>query len=567
MERWLSWLPERPLHRRLALGLLAVILLQRLLLILGQPDLLHDLDAGELKHLDLALYGLPDGGTLRERLYTWLSGPENIHHGGYPVVSVIVWMLSKVMGTSLTVARLVPVAATVAAAALTAAWLKRRAGPAATLVALALFAGAPPLLLKWTCTARGGHTEGILLAPLLLFLVERARTSDRARDWGIAGAAAGFSVYVTYLAIPFVVLLGLAAAGERWRGGDGWPKRVAAMAGGGLVGFLPWIVGLLWIGLPYLDATVHQSGNPGEAAEVQARTVVATLGAAMTALPHNLWPWGVVTADAAPYMSEASDMLDFTPTPVTWALRAVVCGGAALGIVAAVARRSIITGAVALLPAAHYLFAVRLAGNLAWPDVPHRYLVLVYPLLCASIGLGIAWLGGDGGAGRKKAAGLLAGLLVVVALVGVGQATLLMGPPKGAGAWDSARYRQVGIGQVRASEGEAMNALLDSLAGEEEFDGWRGVGLIYRPIADYYLLFRPNGPAPYPEHLFSEPDALIERGEQRRALVRGAFEATRLRASDDPAELKRLVCSWQPEAAFMPIVVQTLGEHGIRCDF
>jgi len=565
VNRLLDWLPERPLHRRLALALLAVILLQRLLLILGQPDLLHDLDAGELKHLDLALNGLPDGGSLRERLYTYLSGPENIHHGGYPTTSVLIWLLSKLFGASLTVARLVPIGATVAAAALTAAWLNKRAGAAAALIALALFAGAPPLLLKWSCTVRGGHTEGILLAPLLLILLERARASDGLRDWGIAGAAAGFSVYFTYLALPFVGLLGLAAAAERWRGGAGWAQRLGALAGGAVIGFLPWIVGLIWIELPYLGATIHQSGNPDEAAEVQARTVLVTLKAALTALPHNLLPWGAVTADAAPYMSESSDMLDFTPTPLTWMLRAVVFGAATLGLVAAYSRRSAVAVVVAVLPAAHYLFAVRLAGNLAWPDVPHRYLVPVYPMLCASVGLGVAWLGSEGSARRRSLAGVVAGAVTVVAVIGMVQGAGWLATPSGAGAWDAARYRQVGIGQVRVAEADAMNQLLDSLGGEEEFDGWRGVGLIYKPISDYYLLFRPEHAPPYPDRLFSERDELAEREAQRQALVQGALGATRVRAAGDEEELRRLVCSWQPHPSFVDAARQARADAGITC--
>ncbi len=101
MRRLLNWLPEDPRLRWGAVILLLFLLAERLLLVFGQPDLLHDLDAGELKHLDLALFGLPGAPTLQERLLIYLAGPENIHHGGYPSISAGFWLLSKVSGVSL----------------------------------------------------------------------------------------------------------------------------------------------------------------------------------------------------------------------------------------------------------------------------------------------------------------------------------------------------------------------------------------------------------------------------------------------------------------------------------
>ena len=89
MKRLTAWLPDDPRHRWLAIGLLTLLLLERLGLIFGQPDLLHDLDAAELKHTDLALLGLPGGATLKDRLFTFLSGPENIHHGGLKVLELL----------------------------------------------------------------------------------------------------------------------------------------------------------------------------------------------------------------------------------------------------------------------------------------------------------------------------------------------------------------------------------------------------------------------------------------------------------------------------------------------
>ncbi len=145
-------------ERGLALALIAIIVLQRLWLALAHPDLLHDLDAGELKHLDLALFGLPGGEDFADRWRRFAGGPENIHHGGFPVVSVIYWALSRVFEPTLFLLRLVPIAATTLAALCMALALHRRAGLTSAWVALALFAAAPPLFLK--CQAWASRSSG-----------------------------------------------------------------------------------------------------------------------------------------------------------------------------------------------------------------------------------------------------------------------------------------------------------------------------------------------------------------------------------------------------------------------
>ena len=82
--------------------LLGLLFVQRLVILLACPDLLHDWDAGELKHLDLALFGLPAGdGDFLDSVTRWLSAPENIHHGGYVVVSVLYAAASAIFGHSL----------------------------------------------------------------------------------------------------------------------------------------------------------------------------------------------------------------------------------------------------------------------------------------------------------------------------------------------------------------------------------------------------------------------------------------------------------------------------------
>jgi hypothetical protein len=566
VKRLTAWLPDDPRHRWLAIGLLTLLLLERLGLIFGQPDLLHDLDAAELKHMDLALLGLPGGATLKDRLFTFLSGPENIHHGGYPVVSILFWLLSRVLGASLHVLRLVPVLAAVLAAGMLAAWLKRRAGTSAVLIALCLLAGAPLLFLKWTCTTRGGHTEAIVFAPLLLLLFEAGLKGDRRAVWLVAGVVGGFAVYFSYLAIPLVGVLSLGALGERVSKG-GVVSRGGLLVLGGVIGLLPWILGLLVLDLPYLEATIHQSGSVSEAAEVHARGLGGTLVAAVTHLPHNLWPWTITRADAPAYLSNASDMMDFTPTALSWVVRAVILAAATLGLVAAFARRSPLLVAVALVPGLQYLFVVRAANPLAWPDIPHRYLVLVFPLLVASIGSGVHFLADGEGAARRRVAGVVAGLLMVVALHGMVLHASWMRPPALAAAnqWHAPAWRRAGLGQVRLHEAPGVNELMRSYRGETEMDAFRGLALVFVPISDYYLLFRRDDVRPYPGRLFSQHDPLVNSPQGRRAMVRAAFDATALRAAGDQELLRDRVCSWDPSGQFAGEVSALLEEKGVRC--
>ena len=127
-------------YRPAAVLLLSLFFLDRLLLIFGQPDLLHDLDPGELKHMGLFLEGFPGGEDWKDRLRIWLSGPENIHHGGFPTVSLLFLLLSKVFGGSLETLRLIPISAALGACILLAGWLRRRSGDISALLALTLTA-------------------------------------------------------------------------------------------------------------------------------------------------------------------------------------------------------------------------------------------------------------------------------------------------------------------------------------------------------------------------------------------------------------------------------------------
>ncbi len=550
-------------HRRLVVALLVLLAAQRLVLLLGQPDLLHDLDAGELKHMDLAIRGLNDGGTFKDKLHTFLAGPENVHHGGYAVISVLYAGLAKVLGTSLTTLRLLPVSATVLAAGLLAAWLFRREQPTAAVLALVLMVGAPPLFLKWTAVSRGGHLEGIVFAPLLLLLLQWGLQTERKLPWVLAGLAGGFAVYFTYLAGPLVVVLCLGALAERWKAG-GAPLRAGLLVVAGVVGFLPWVVGWLWLELPYFESQIHNSGRADEAGDVAARGVVEVLRGAVVALPHNLWPWGLTRGEGAAYLAQNSDQLDFVPTGLTWALRSVIGGGAVLGVVAAAARRSPLLVAVALLPALHYLFVVRMAANLAWPETPHRYLVIVFPLLCASIGHGVAWLGEK----QAHAGGVVAIALLLVAGQGVAaQAPWWKAPDFGAlAAWDAAAYRAAGIGQVRIEEAEAMRAVLDEHAtGEWSNDAMRGLSMVYPSNSDYYLLFRDGHDRPYPDNVFGFPEWQGMEDVQKRATVRAALAATKVRAGGDESRVRDYLCRWSPVPEMRGTVEEVLGEEGTGC--
>ena len=100
------------------------------------------------------------------------------------------------------------------------------------------------------------------------------------------------------LAAPAVALLSVGALTVRALA-DRRAAAIAAvtLAAGAVVGFLPWLVGLLVLDLPYLEASIHQTSNPNEAAEVYARSVGGTLSALRDGLAHNLWPWAVSSSE------------------------------------------------------------------------------------------------------------------------------------------------------------------------------------------------------------------------------------------------------------------------------
>jgi len=555
-------------YKAASLLLLALFLADRLLLILGQPDLLHDLDPAELKHMQLAASGLPMQDGLFNAVKNWLSGPENIHHGGFPTVSILFAMLSKGFGESLQALRLIPIASALAAAALTALWLRRKAGDLPSLVGLALLLGAPLLFLKWTCVARGGHTEAVIFAPLLLVLFDRALRTEGRVLWLLAGGVGGFAVYFSYLAIPLVVLLSIGALAEAASTHNRrlWAIVIPLILGV-LIGTTPWITGWLIFDVPYFEATIHASANPDEAQEVARRGLLGSIKGALAGLPHNLWPWTFSELQSPPYLTEPTDLLPFRPSALDWAARGLVTLCGLLALAAAAARRSPMTAAVALLPAVHYLFVIRLANPGSWPDIPHRYLVLVFPIVVANAALGAAWLSsGSGGWNRRVGAVLTTGLLLLALLGLSGHSRWWQAPDfESLKAWNNGSYAKRGLGQVRLADAGPLEALQATFDGPLGHARVRGLGRIYPPLSDYYLLWRSpeNRTAPYPTNLFREPDPLTPEAEIS-ALVEGAYAATVIRSADDAAQLDRWLCSWTPGPQFEKAVDVVLRDHQPR---
>lgn len=555
--------------RLVVLGLLLFLLLERILLALSHPDLIHDLDPGEIRHLDLAISGLPDGPSFADRLFTWLSGTENIHHGGFPLLSIAFLLFSKLFGQSLFLLRLLgPILATVLAAGCVARVLLRRLGGSASILMLALFAGAPPLLFKWTCTARGGHLEAILFPALMLLLLDYAITNKDRRLWLLAGLAGGLSVYVTYLALPAVLVLSAGALAESYSE-EGRGIRVSSLAAGGLLGFMPWILGLVVLDLPYFESTIHSSANPDEAIEVQTRSLLSALSNGFAALPHNLWPWTIVQADAAAYSASEPDILDYTPGLREWGSRLVINLAALTGIVMAARKRSFLLAAFLLLPALHHLFVVRTANQPGWPLIPHRYLVLVFPAVVAGAAYGATSLLHDTRKGMSRCGAVLAGALLVISLLGVKSHLAWLSPPSLQPSIDyrADLYRKANIGQVRLSDAAGVARLADPKDPTWQQEQWQGLARVYPPIADYYLLFRQNPQQrPYPGGLFAEQlsqggeQAPIE-AEQLKVQVRTALAATRLRAGDDKNQRDGWICSWRPSSDFMAAVRTVLAEE------
>ena len=550
-------------------SLLLFLLIERVLLALLYPDLVHDLDPGELRHLDLALHGLPDGPSLKQRLYTWLSGTENIHHGGFPILSVLFLLCSKITGTSLFVLRLVgPILATLLAAICLTRVLQRHCSPWTSALMLLLFAGAPPLLLKWTCTARGGHLEAILFPCLLLLLLDRALERRSLHLWLLAGVSAGLGSYVSYLAAPSAAILGLSALAVA-RSEQPIARPLSALTFGSLLGFMPWILGWLVLELPYLEAPIHSSANPAEAREVHGRSLMTALVAGFSALPQNLWPWTLLKADALAYAAAEPDIFDYSVTGREWITRLAINFSLLLGIISSLRKRAFLLAAFLLLPALHHLFVLRAANQPGWPLIPHRYLILVFPAIVAGAALGATSLLNHQLTSMRRLGALLSGSLVLISMAGILSHIQLLQQPVDRQPADfrADLYRRANIGQVRSSDAQQVASLAAGNDPTWQQERWQGLARVYPPISDYYLLFRENPlDRPYPGELFNDPEMAdsTQAVVEARALeieVETAFAATELRAGTDRQLRDRWLCSWKPSERFRKTVRKTLLEQ------
>ena len=568
-------------YRPAAALLLSLFLIDRLLLIFGQPDLLHDLDPGELKHMGVYLEGFPGGEDWKDRLRIWLSGPENIHHGGFPTVSLLFLLLSKVFGGSLETLRLIPMSAALGACILLAGWLRRRSGDISALLALALLTGAPLLFLKWTAIARGGHTEAVIFPPLMLVLLtaalERSKEGLRAWPmWTAAGICGGFAVYVSYLCIPFVIVLSLGALAElalsNWRRGL---LATLLLVLSGLAGFGPWLFGYFVLEMPYFAASIHASSNPDESIEVMRRGLVGMFRGASAGLPHNLWPWTYQEVTSPVYRTNPSDLLPYTPNTMDWIGRALITASMSLAFIASWVKRSPLIAALTMLPGVHYLFVMRLANPGAWPDIPHRYLVIVFPMAMGAAALGAGWaVRSEWRPARIAGSGLAAALMILALISGSSHLRWVQMPqPDLLSHWNTAKYRFHNFGQVRLEEAPKITPLI-SFNEQDSVHPMvhaklRGLALVYPAISEYYLLWRPSHKrvAPYPDYLFSQHDPLTPP-EELPAVALGAFEATLARAGDDHELRDAWLCSWDPGPQYEAVIQELFAERipQLRCN-
>ncbi|MEE2830685.1 MAG: hypothetical protein VX498_15975, partial [Myxococcota bacterium] len=344
----------------------------------------------------------------------------------------------------------------------------------------------------------------------------------------------------------------------------------AALALGLFIGFLPWILGWLILDLPYLHATIHQMSNPNDAADVHRRGLVTMLQGAWTGLPHNLWPWTFSEATAAAYMADPSDLLDYQPGQWDWAIRGLIIGTGILGCLGGLLRKKPLTVAFLLLPSVHYLFVMRLSNPGGWPDIPHRYLVLVFPAVVAASALGVGWILEGAGRIRKGFGGLLLLALALVAVHGIYEHSRWLKLPdfEALSQWDALGYNDSGLGQVRLSEGAAVTELSKRYTGPMRQATLRGVGLVYQPNADYYLLWRRETAraAPYPNDVLRHPDLLSTQPGEDEAYVLGAYEGTVLRSGGNRELLEYRLCSWRPDTRYAGHVQTLLAQREPELD-
>ncbi|MBI5504728.1 MAG: glycosyltransferase family 39 protein [Deltaproteobacteria bacterium] len=188
-----------------------------------------------------------------EESYRWIAANELLHH---PFHSLLVYQADHYQGGTLAMILLAtgvmklfgqtPFVFKMAlvlysGATLTALYIlvRKGFGRVEAIVAAVGYIAAPPLAAYWSIVITGSHTESVLFSMVTTLLVLRL-LHDPARTrgaWLVLGIVSGLGIWFCYTsaitlaacAMVWLLLRGVPGAGE-----------LAAGAGGGLVGLLPW---------------------------------------------------------------------------------------------------------------------------------------------------------------------------------------------------------------------------------------------------------------------------------------------------------------------------------------
>jgi hypothetical protein len=457
-----------------ALALCALVLgALRLALADGAPDRVHPLDPAELKLAELGRALRAGGGWAA--LERGVSSLQNLHHGGFLWVSLLVGGLEALLGEGLLALR--------AAAALTgalawalwagAAWALL--GPRWGALGALCLALPPPWALQWSLTPWGSHPEAAAFPALWLLLL--AGPPRPVALGAAAGAGAGFSA-----------LLGPTAALALALGAGPWRARLLGLGLGLLPFALPWALERPWA-----------RGLTEEAASTPLRLLGGALDLPLAAasfaalLPPPLVASGVA-GPAAPGLSGL-------------ALLAALIGGRAALRGGRPALRLL-----ALAPLLH-LAGLALLSPLR-PALQHRYLLPWLPAL-----LLLPLLGAAGG-GRARALALAP---LLVSLLGLPPALqLLQGrDPAARAAYDPWALQALGLEQLPLRQAPAVAAFLADrrATGLPPEEVTAGFAAAFAPRRVYPVWGEP-GPAQGPAlDLRRRLDALAPAGPASRALI------------------------------------------------
>ena len=434
---------------------------------------MHPLDPAELKLVELGRALRAGGGWAAARRA--VGSLQNLHHGGFLWVSLLVGALEALLGEGLLALR--------AAAALTgalawalwagAAWVLL--GPRWGALGALCLALPPPWALQWSLTPWGSHPEAAAFPALWLLLL--AGPPRPLALGAAAGAGAGFSA-----------LLGPTAALALALGAGPWRARLLGLGLGLLPFGLPWALERPWARGFTEDASATPLGLLGRALDLP-------LAAASFAelLPPPLVAGGVAGA-AAPWISGL-------------ALLAALLGGRAALAAGDPARRLLALG-----PLAH-LLCLGLLSPLR-PALQHRYLLPWLPAL-----LLLPLIGAAGG-GRARALALAP---VLVGLLGLPPALrLLQGrDPAARAAYDPWAFQALGLEQLPLRQAPAVAAFLADrrATGLPPEEVTAGFAEAFAPRKGYPVWGEPRAlPGPAPD-LRRRLDALAPAGPASRALI------------------------------------------------